>query len=318
MSINSRISGIGSALPPRIVRNADLPVALGADNAWIVSRTGITQRHVADPGTLSSDLAIIAARQAMDTAGWAASDIDAIIVATTTPDDTFPATATRVQAALGCRPIPAFDLQAVCAGFVYGLGVADSLIRARSARRVLLIGAEVMSRIVDWTDRGTCVLFGDGAGAMTLEACSTPGIGPVVLASDGQMRDALYVDGGPGRGPTVGHLRMQGREVFRHAVDNMCSAMQQAATQAGLSMADIDRVIPHQANQRILDAVASRLGLRDDQVISTVAQHANTSAASVPLAFAQGVADGRIQRGQTLMLAAMGGGFTWGAEVVRY
>ncbi len=318
MSPFCAIAGVGSALPARIVRNADLPAELEADDAWIVSRTGIKQRHLADAGILSSDLAIIAARHAMHAAGWSAVDIDAIIVATTTPDDTFPATATRVQAALGCRAIAAFDLQAVCAGFVYGLGVADSLIRARSANRVLLIGAEVMSRIVDWTDRGTCVLFGDGAGAMALAASPTPGIGPVVLASDGQMRDALYVDGGPGRGPAVGHLRMQGREVFRHAVDNMCSAMQQAAARAEVDLADLDWVVPHQANQRILDAVAKRLDLDPRKVISTVAQHANTSAASVPLAFAQGVADGRIQRGQTLMLAAMGGGFTWGAAVVRY
>jgi 3-oxoacyl-[acyl-carrier-protein] synthase-3 len=313
----TRIAGVGSALPARIVRNADLPATLETSDDWIISRTGIRQRHIAGEGELTSDLALVAAQRALDTAGWTAADIDAVIVATTTPDDTFPATAAVVAARLGCRIIPAFDVQAVCSGFLYGLGVADSFSRAGTAQRVLLIGAEVMSRLVDWTDRGTCVLFGDGAGAFALEGGTEPGMRSIELASDGSLRDILYVDGSPVRG-NLGHLRMQGREVFRHAVYNMSTAMQTAASKAGIALQDIDWVVPHQANQRILDGVARAAGIDPARVISTVADHANTSAASVPLAFDVAIRDGRIKRGHTVMLAAMGGGLTWGACVLTY
>ncbi len=313
-----RIAGVGSALPQTVLKNSDLPPELESSDEWIRSRTGIAQRHVVGDDELTSDLAVSAAQRALAAAGWGTDEVDLIVVATTTPDDTFPATAVQVQARLGCGPIPAFDVQAVCSGFLYGLGVVDAMLRAGRARKALLVGAEAMSRIVDWTDRGTCVLFGDGAGAWALEASDTDHIHALNLHAEGRLRDLLYVDGGPARGQRVGHLRMAGRDVFRHAVTNMSTAMSQAAQEAGLALADMDWVVPHQANQRILDAVADKAGLDRERVISTLAQHANTSAASVPLAFDVAVQDGRIRRGQTIMLAAMGGGFTWGAGVVTY
>ncbi|MBX3593687.1 beta-ketoacyl-ACP synthase III [Sphingomonas sp.] len=317
------ITGTGSALPPRRVSNAELAEQIDTSDEWIVERTGIRFRHIAGPDETTSTLAADAARAAIAAAGIDAGEIDLIVLATATPDQTFPASATKVQAALGIDDCVAFDVAAVCSGFLYALQVADSMIRAGSAERALVIGAETFSRILDWEDRGTCVLFGDGAGAIVLEAQDSAteggaGILATRLHADGRHNQLLYVDGGPSTTGTVGKLRMKGKEVFRHAVVNLASVMQEGLGAAGLEAADIDWVVPHQANARILDATAKKLGLAPEKVVVTVDRHANTSAASVPLALDTAVRDGRIKRGDLLVLEAMGGGFTWGAAVVRY
>ena len=321
--IRSVVKGVGSFLPDGVVTNDDLAKFVDTSDAWIVERTGIRQRHQAAEGQTTSDLGCEAARRALSAAKRKATDIDLIIVATTTPDLTFPATAAIIQRKLEAPVGIAFDVQAVCSGFVYALGVADSFLTRGMARRALVIGADTMSRLMDWTDRGTCVLFGDGAGAVVLESqtgdgtTADAGVLSVILRADGTKQDLLYVDGGPSTTGTTGKLRMQGNQVFRHAVVNISEAVMAAVERAGIELADIDWFIPHQANQRILDGVAKRLGIEPGRVISTVAQHANTSAASIPLALAQGVADGRVKPGQMLLLEAMGGGLTWGAAVVR-
>ncbi|MGC6400126.1 beta-ketoacyl-ACP synthase III [Sphingomonas sp. FW199] len=316
----SVILGTGSALPARRVSNAELSETVDTSDEWIVERTGIRFRHIAGQGETTSTLATDAARAALAAAGIDAAAIDLIVLATATPDQTFPATATLVQAALGIPDCVAFDVAAVCSGFLYAVQVADSMIRAGAANRALVIGAETFSRILDWEDRATCVLFGDGAGAIVLEGQAGPenGILSTRLHADGRHNGLLYVDGGPSTTQTVGHVRMKGREVFRHAVVNLATVMGEALTAAGLTAADVDWVVPHQANARILDATARKLDLAPEKVIVTVDRHANTSAASVPLALDTAVRDGRIKRGDLLVLEAMGGGFTWGAAVVRY
>lgn len=322
--IRSYIAGCGSYLPEKILTNAELTRMVDTSDAWIVERTGIRERRIAAEGERTSDLALKAARAALADAGVAVEALDLIVVATTTPDETFPAVATRVQARLGMTRGAAFDVQAVCSGFVFGLSVADCFIRTGQAKTVLLIGAETMSRLMDWTDRTTCILFGDGAGAVVLQRsegrgdASDSGVLATQLYSDGRLHDLLYVDGGPSSTQTTGYLRMQGPDVFKHAVINTTAAIESAARAADLAVSDIDWIVPHQANQRILDATARRLGIPAERVISTVARHGNTSAASVPLALAQGLADGRIKRGQLLLLEAMGGGFTWGSALVRW
>ncbi|MEO0908289.1 MAG: beta-ketoacyl-ACP synthase III [Pseudomonadota bacterium] len=321
----SRIVGSGSALPEQIVSNHDLAARVDTSDEWIIERTGIRQRHIAGEGETTSTLAIAAARAALADAGLTPADIDLIVLATATPDNTFPATATKVQHALGCPHGPAFDVGAVCSGFLYALTTADSLLTTGAARRALVIGAETFSRILDWEDRTTCVLFGDGAGAVVLEAPDqarpAQNGGPGVLASrlhaDGAQHDLLYVDGGPSSTQTVGHLRMKGREVFRHAVVNLTNVLHEVLDDAGVCADDIDWIVPHQANKRILDATAKKLGLPAEKVIVTVDMHANTSAASVPLAFDVARRDGRIKPGDLVMFEAMGGGFTWGASLVR-
>jgi 3-oxoacyl-[acyl-carrier-protein] synthase-3 len=319
--IRSVIRGSGSALPKRLVSNAELSALVDTSDEWIVERTGISQRYIAGEDETTSSLATDAARKALESAGIDAESIDLIILATATPDQTFPATATLVQSALGCRGGTAFDLAAVCSGFLYALGVADSMLRTGMAKRALVIGAETFSRILDWEDRTTCVLFGDGAGAFVLEAQEVAEDGPGVLMTklhaDGEHNQLLYVDGGPSTTQTVGKLRMKGREVFRHAVVNLTDVLREVLEEAGLEASSIDWVVPHQANARILDATAKKLGLPVEKVIKTVDQHANTSAASVPLAFDVAVRDGRIKPGDLVMLEAMGGGFTWGASLVR-
>lgn len=319
--IRSVFKGSGSALPKRLVTNADLAKVLDTSDEWIVERTGIGQRYIADDGETTSSLAVEAARNALEVAGMEGKSIDLIVLATATPDQTFPSTATRVQAALGANGGIAFDVAAVCSGFLYGLGVADSMLRTGMAKRALVIGAETFSRILDWEDRGTCVLFGDGAGAFVLQAEEVAEDGPGILATrlhaDGDHNQLLYVDGGPSTTQTVGKLRMKGREVFRHAVVNLASVLEEVLDDVGLSPADIDWVVPHQANERILDATAKKLNLPPERVIKTVGLHANTSAASVPLAFDLARRDGRIKPGDLVMLEAMGGGFTWGACVLR-
>jgi 3-oxoacyl-[acyl-carrier-protein] synthase-3 len=321
--IRSVVTGIGSYLPPDVVTNDDLAKVVDTTDAWIAERTGIRSRRKAADGVATSDLGTEAARRALAAAGRIPNDIDLIVVATTTPDLTFPATATIIQRKLGAPIGIAFDVQAVCSGFVYALGVADSFIGRGLAQRALVIGAETMTRLMDWTDRGTCVLFGDGAGAVVLEAgvgsgeTADRGILALALRADGTKQDLLYVDGGPSTNGEVGKLRMQGNQVFRHAVVNIAEAVVAAARAAKVDMAEIDWFIPHQANQRILEGVAKRLGIDGSRVISTVEWHANTSAASIPLAMAEGVADGRIKPGQLLLLEAMGGGLTWGAVVLR-
>lgn len=319
--IRSVIRGSGSALPRRAVSNAELAAQIDTSDEWITERTGIRQRYLADESETTSYLATEAARKALDVAGFDPKSIDLIILATATPDQTFPSTATRVQHALGCNGGTAFDVAAVCSGFVYALGIADSMLKTGMAKRALVIGAETFSRILDWEDRGTCVLFGDGAGAFVLEAADVDADGPGVLATklhaDGEHNELLYVDGGPSTTQTVGKLRMKGREVFRHAVVNLAEVLTEVLEESGFSASDIDWVVPHQANARILDATAKKLGLPVEKVIKTVDQHANTSAASVPLAFDVAVRDGRIKPGDLVMLEAMGGGFTWGASLVR-
>lgn len=315
----SVIKGTGSALPRTRVSNAELAKRVDTTDEWIVERTGIKFRHIAEDDETTSSLAIEAAAKAMKAAGFSGADIDLIIVATATPDQTFPATATIVQDALGCNGCVAFDVAAVCSGFLYALSVADSMIRVGSAQNALVIGAETFSRILDWEDRGTCVLFGDGAGAIVLAAeQGENGILATRLHADGAHNQLLYVDGGPGTTATVGKLRMKGREVFRHAVVNLSSVLKEVLEEAGESIDNVDWVVPHQANARILDATAKKLNLAPEKVIKTVDMHANTSAASVPLALDAAVSDGRIKAGDLLVLEAMGGGFTWGASVIRY
>jgi len=303
--------------------NEELSKLVDTSDEWITARTGIKQRHIAADDEMTSDLALKASEQALAEAGLKGSDIDLIILATATPDQTFPATATRVQAALGMNHGAAFDLQAVCSGFIYALATADNFIKAGQAKRVLVIGAEVFSRILDWEDRGTCVLFGDGAGAMIFEglqgegSSADQGLLTSQLHSDGRYNDLLYVDGGPSSTQTVGKLRMNGKEVFRHAVVNISEAINDALTESGLSANDIDWFVPHQANQRILDGTAKRLKIGNERVVSTVAQHGNTSAASVPLAYDVARKDGRIKDGDLVLMEAMGGGFTWGSALLR-
>ena len=324
-AIRSIIVGTGSALPARRVSNAELAETVDTSDDWIVERTGIRFRHIASPDETTATLAADACRAALGSAGIAARDIDLIVLATATPDQTFPASATKVQALLGIDDCVAFDVAAVCSGFLYALQVADSMIRSGAARRALVIGAETFSRILDWEDRATCVLFGDGAGAIVLEGQDSDAVGSegrgilaTRLHADGRHNDLLYVDGGPSTTGTVGKVRMKGREVFRHAVVNLAAVMGETLGVLGLSAADVDWVVPHQANARILDATARKLGLAPDKVVVTVDQHANTSAASVPLALDTAVRDGRIKQGDLIVLEAMGGGFTWGAAVVRF
>ncbi len=318
------IRGIGSYLPKDILTNSELADRVDTSDEWIQERTGIRKRHIAAEGQFTSDLGFEAAKRALEDAGLGPEDIDLIIVATSTPDFTFPSTATIIQEKLEMHHGAAFDVQAVCSGFIYGVHVANSLLVSGGAKRVLLIGAETFSRILDWTDRGTCVLFGDGAGAIIMEAVEGEndsedrGVLRTFIRSDGRHRDMLYVDGGPSRTQTVGHLRMLGNQVFKHAVTDIAQVMRDCAEQADVSISDIDWFVPHQANQRILNAVAKRLKLRPGQVVSTVGDHANTSAASVPLAMDCAVKDGRIKKGDLVMLEAFGGGFTWGAALLRY
>ena len=319
--IRSVIRGSGSALPGQAVTNAELEQRVDTTDEWIVERTGIRQRYIAEDGVTTASLATEAAEKALEAAGIDAGQIDLIVLATATPDQTFPATATIVQHRLGCNGCIAFDVAAVCSGFLYALGTADSMLRSGMAERALVIGAETFSRILDWEDRATCVLFGDGAGAIVLEAQDVAEDGPGVIATklhaDGAHNQLLYVDGGPSTTGTVGKLRMKGREVFRHAVVNLADVLRETLENAGVSASDIDWVVPHQANARILDATARKLGLPGEKIIVTVDQHANTSAASVPLAFDTGIRDGRIKPGDLVMFEAMGGGFTWGASLVR-
>lgn len=318
MTLRSRIVGTGSALPARRVSNAELAERVDTSDEWIVARTGIRFRHIADDSETTATLATDACRKALEAAGMAASEIDLIVLATATPDQTFPASATKVQAALGIADCIAFDVAAVCSGFLYALSVADSMIRTGGARTALVIGSETFSRILDWEDRTTCVLFGDGAGAVVLRGEEgAAGVLASCLHADGRHNALLYVDGGPSTTGTVGKVRMRGSEVFRHAVTNLASVMTEVLDLAGLSTSDIDWVVPHQANARILDATARKLGLPAEKVIVTVDNHANTSAASVPLALDVAVRDGRIKVGDVVVLEAMGGGFTWGASVVR-
>ena len=322
--LRSVIKGVGSALPAKILTNAEIAARVDTNDEWITQRTGIKQRHVAAEGEKTSDLATSAAKAALSHAGLSIDAIDAIIVATTTPDETFPATATRVQSNLGMTRGFAFDVQAVCSGFIYALTIADQMIRGGLVRKVLVIGAETMSRLLDWNDRTTCILFGDGAGAVVLEAQSGKGdtedrgILSSHLFSDGRQHDLLYVNGGPSTTGQVGNIKMQGREVFRHAVDHMADVVLHALGENGFTVADMDWLVPHQANLRILHATADKLHLSMDKVIVTVDKHGNTSAASIPLALASAVAEGRFKPGQLLVLEALGGGFTWGAVVLRW
>ena len=324
MLTRSYIAGCGSYLPSRIVTNAELATRVDTSDEWIVERTGIRQRHVAAEGEKTSGLAIAAARQALDKAGVTGEGIDLIVLATASPDNTFPATAVKVQAALGAHKAVAFDVQAVCSGFIYGLAIADNAIRLGQAKTALVIGAETFSRLLDWEDRTTCVLFGDGAGAVVLKAGEGQGtnqdrgILSTHLHSDGRQHDMLYADGGPSSTGTVGKVRMQGKEVFRHAVVNMAAVLEEALVANKLTSGDIDWLVPHQANLRILDATAKKLGLPTEKVVITVDRHANTSAASIPLALAEAANDGRIKPGQLVMLEAMGSGFTWASAAVRW
>ncbi len=322
--LRSVVLGCGAYLPKRILSNDDLARMVDTSDEWIVQRTGIRQRHVAAPGEFTSHLGIAAAGAAIADAGVDPQSIDLIVVATSTPDNTFPATAVSVQNGLGITGGAAFDLQAVCSGFVFGLATADGLLRTREFKRALVIGAETFSRILDWTDRTTCVLFGDGAGAVVLEGQDQPGTtedrGVLTsrLRSDGRYKMKLYVDGGPSSTGTVGHLRMEGREVFRHAVAMISDVVTEAFRETGYCVDDIDWFVPHQANQRIIDGSARKLGIDPKKIVSTVDRHANTSAASIPLALAAARADGRIKHGDLVLLEAMGGGFTWGALLLRW
>jgi 3-oxoacyl-[acyl-carrier-protein] synthase-3 len=319
VTIRSVVLGTGSALPKRRVTNEELAKTVDTSDAWIVERTGIRSRYIAGDGETTASLATEAALRALDAAGIDASEIGLIVLATATPDQTFPSSATKVQAALGINDCVAFDVHAVCTGFLYALSVADSMIRGGTAKKALVIGAETFSRILDWEDRATCVLFGDGAGALVLGAEETDGgILATKLHADGRHNDLLFVDGGPSTTGTVGKLRMKGREVFRHAVVNLADVMNEVLEAAGLVADEVDWVVPHQANARILDATARKLGLPAEKVVVTVHEHANTSAASVPLAFDTAIRDGRIKRGDVVILEAMGGGFTWGGAALRY
>ena len=322
--LRSVVLGCGSYLPARILSNDELARSVETTDEWIVQRTGIRERHIAAPGELTSDLALAAAKAALANAHVEASSIDLIILGTSPPDQTFPATAVTVQAGLGITQGAAFDLQAVCSGFVYALSVADSMLRSGAAKRALVIGAETFSRILDWNDRTTCVLFGDGAGAWVLEAQEQPGTSAdrglltTHLRSDGRHRAKLYVDGGVSSTQTVGHLRMEGREVFKHAVAMITDVITDAFNATGYTAADIDWFVPHQANKRIIDGSAHKLGIATEKVVMTVDRHGNTSAASIPLALADAVADRRIKRGNLILLEAMGGGFTWGSVLLRW
>ena len=321
MTLRSQIIGCGSYLPEKILTNEDLAATVDTSDQWIVERTGIRQRHIAADGELTSDLAFHSAERALRDAGMAAQDLDMIVLATTTPDNTFPATATKVQAMLGLTSGAAFDIQAVCSGFLYGLSVGDNFIKVGQAETVLVIGAETFSRIIDWQDRSTCVLFGDGAGAVVLKGNSSAdgrGILSTHLHSDGRLNDLLYVDGGPSSTMTVGHVRMSGREIYRHAVLNLSSIVKEAVEANGLSTEDIDWVVPHQANKRILDSTTRKLGLDGERVVVTVERHANTSAASIPLALDVAIHDGRIQPGHLVLMEALGGGLTWATCLVRW
>ncbi len=319
MTLRSVVKGTGSALPARRVDNQEIADLVDTSDEWIVERTGIRSRYVAGDGETTATLAVEACRRALELAGLQPADIGLIVLATATPDQTFPSSATKVQALLGIDDCVAFDVHAVCTGFLYALTVADSMLRGGTAKRALVIGAETFSRILDWEDRTTCVLFGDGAGALVLEAeDGDSGILATSLHADGRHNGLLFVDGGPSTTGTVGKLRMKGREVFRHAVVNLADVLREVLAIAGLDPAEVDWVVPHQANARILDATARKLGLPPEKVIVTVDRHANTSAASVPLAFDVAVRDGRIKRGDLLVLEAMGGGFTWGAAALRY
>ena len=322
--IRSVVQGCGSYLPERVVTNEELSKTVDTTDEWIQQRTGIRQRHLAAEGEFTSHLAIKASQRALDHAGLKASDLDLIVLATATPDQTFPATATKVQAELGMTRGAAFDVQAVCAGFVYGVSVADSLIKSGIASTALVIGAETFSRILDWNDRGTCVLFGDGAGAIVLKGgqgtgtSADRGILANALHSDGRHHDILYVDGGPSSTRTTGFLRMEGKEVFKHAVVNMAAVVAEVMEKAGLEAKDIDWLVPHQANKRIIDGTGRKLGLPPERVVVTVDKHANTSAASIPLALDVAVKDGRIKKGDLLLLEGIGGGLSWGASLLRW
>ena len=323
MMLRAQVAGCGAYLPERVLTNDELARRLETSDEWIRQRTGIGERRIAADGELTSDLAVAAARRALEHAGMSGGDLDLIVLATATPDHTFPATAAKVQSRLGMNHGAAFDIQAVCSGFIFALAAADNALRLGQARTALVIGAETFSRILDWQDRGTCVLFGDGAGALVLNG--VPDTGPEArgvlsthLHSDGSLYDILYVDGGPSSTGTTGHLRMEGREVFRHAVSHLSAAVEEALASHGLSFADIDWLVPHQANLRIIDAIGKRLRLRPGQTVVTIERHANTSAASIPLALDEAVGDGRIRPGHLVLMEALGGGLTWGAALVRW
>jgi 3-oxoacyl-[acyl-carrier-protein] synthase-3 len=323
-NLKSIIRGVGGYLPAHVMTNADLARKVDTSDEWIVQRTGIRERHIAADGELTSDLAIAAAKAALKNAGMSADAVDLIVLATSTPDQTFPATAVTVQSELGITRGAAFDMQAVCSGFVFALATADRFLRSGDFRCALVIGAETFSRILDWTDRGTCVLFGDGAGAVVLEASGQPGgrddrgVLTTKLRSDGRHRSKLYVDGGPSSTGTVGHLRMEGREVFRHAIGMITDVIEDAFEVTGYSAKDVDWFVPHQANKRIIDGSAHKLGIAPEKIVTTVDRHGNTSAASIPLALSVASADGRIKRGDLVLLEAMGGGFTWGSALIRW
>ncbi len=323
MIARAQIIGCGAYLPARVVSNAELAAQVDTSDDWIVERSGIRQRYIAAEGETTSDLATAAANRALAAAGISGSAVDLVIVATATPDNTFPATATRVQQRIGMKHGFAFDVQAVCSGFIYALSIADNFIKSGQVQTALVIGAETFSRILDWTDRTTCVLFGDGAGAVVLRANrgkgsnQDRGILSTHLHSDGSHYDLLYVDGGPSSTQTVGHVHMEGREVFRHAVINLAAVVGEALAANGLKASDIDWVVPHQANRRIIEGTAKKLGFPLDRMVVTVERHANTSAASIPLALTEAVNDGRVKTGQLVLLEAMGGGFTWGSALVR-
>jgi 3-oxoacyl-[acyl-carrier-protein] synthase III len=323
MNLRAQVAGCGAYLPERVLTNDELARRLDTSDEWIRQRTGIGERRIAADGELTSDLAVAAARRALQRAGMSGSDLDLIVLATATPDHTFPATATKVQAQLGMKRGAAFDVQAVCSGFIFALATADNAIRLGQARTALVIGAETFSRLLDWRDRGTCVLFGDGAGALVLNAApdggaASRGVLSTHLHSDGSLYDILYVDGGPSTTGTTGHLRMEGREVFRQAVHHLSEAVEEALAANGLKGTDIDWLVPHQANLRIIDAIGKRLQLRPGQTVVTIERHANTSAASIPLALDEAVGDGRIQPGHLVLMEALGGGLTWGAALVRW
>ena len=324
MVVRTLVVGCGAYLPERIVTNDELAKTVDTSDAWIFERTGIRERRIAADGETTSDLALAASAEALKAAGESAGNLDIIVLATTTPDETFPATATRVQARLGANSAAAFDIQAVCSGFIYALTVADSFIRTDRAKTALVIGAETFSRIVDWQDRSTCVLFGDGAGAVVLRAgngngsSADRGILSTHLHSDGRQHDLLYVDGGPSSTRTVGHVRMAGREVFRHAIVKLANVLEEALAANQLSAEDVDWFLPHQANKRILDGTARKLGLPPEKMVVTIDRHANTSAASIPLALAEASSDGRIKPRDVLLLEAMGGGFTWASALIRW
>jgi len=323
MSLRSQVAGCGAYLPERIITNYELADRLDTSDEWIRQRTGIGERRVAAPGELTSDLAVRAAERALTNAGISGSDLDLLVVATATPDNTFPATATKVQARLGMERGAAFDVQAVCAGFIFALSVVDNALRLGQASTALVIGAETFSRILDWEDRGTCVLFGDGAGAVVLKAVTASGLGGRFilsnhLHSDGRHYDILYVDGGPSSTRDAGLLRMEGREVFRQAVQHLSDVVDEALRANGLTAADIDWLVPHQANSRIIDGMGRKLRLSPDKIVMTIEHHANTSAASIPLALETAVKDGRIKPGHLVLMEALGGGLSWGASLVRW